>query len=241
MNTLSLALGPLKVEELHGEPHQILVLHNFASDRESNQLVKLAAPKMEAAPIGAGKSISEIRVSRNTWLEDNVSGVVDAISLRINEATGYQTARKYDECDEGREQEYEGLQVAHYSTGGHYYLHQDPIFLYTDPEHPVRLDDANFITGDRMATLMIYLSDVAGGGRTAFPRLGVAAEPSKGAAVFWRNLLPTLKSDMHLLHGGCPVLLGSKWVANKWVRSAPNIFRRQCPTNGPEWDTQRWP
>ena len=33
---------------------------------------------------------------------------------------------------------------------------------------------------------------------------------------------------MAMLHGGCPVLLGSKWVANKWVREAANIFNRRC-------------
>ena len=35
-------------------------------------------------------------------------------------------------------------------------------------------------------------------------------------------------SDMAMLHGSCPVLLGDKWVANKWVREAANVFRRRC-------------
>ena len=66
------------------------------------------------------------------------------------------------------------------------------------------------------------------GGYTAFPRLGIAIPPSKGTAVFWYNIKRSGRSDMAMLHGGCPVLLGSKWVANKWVREAANIFNRRC-------------
>ena len=36
---------------------------------------------------------------------------------------------------------------------------------------------------------------------------------------------------MHMLHGGCPVLVGSKWVANKWVREWANAFKRKCMTS----------
>ena len=66
------------------------------------------------------------------------------------------------------------------------------------------------------------------GGKTAFPRLGVSITPSKGSAVFWYNIKRSGRTDMAMLHGGCPVLLGSKWVANKWVREAANIFTRPC-------------
>lgn len=49
------------------------------------------------------------------------------------------------------------------------------------------------------------------GGFTAFPRLGAAVRPGHGDAVFWYNLLPDGSSDDNTLHGGCPVLAGSKW------------------------------
>ena len=69
---------------------------------------------------------------------------------------------------------------------------------------------------------------MARGGNTAFPRLGIAVTPTKGAAVFWHNIKRSGRTDMAMLHGGCPVLLGSKWVANKWVREAANIYHRSC-------------
>ena len=73
-----------------------------------------------------------------------------------------------------------------------------------------------------------YLSEVPLGGWTAFPRLGVAVQPRKGSAVYWHNLKRSGRSDMHMLHGGCPVILGSKWVANKWIREFANAFHNKC-------------
>ena len=37
----------------------------------------------------------------------------------------------------------------------------------------------SYNTGDRMSTLMLYLSEVTAGGYTAFPRLGVAVRSDK--------------------------------------------------------------
>ena len=66
------------------------------------------------------------------------------------------------------------------------------------------------------------------GGYTAFPRLGVAVAPVRGSAVFWHNMKRSGRSDMHMIHGGCPVLYGNKWVANKWIKEWANVFKRKC-------------
>ncbi len=124
------------------------------------------------------------------------------------------------------------FQVAHYGPGGHYYLHPDNFYPYKEPELEVRLGNLHerpeYLTGDRMATFMLYLSEVESGGLTAFPRLGVAVAPERNSGVFWHNLRASGRADMSMLHGGCPVLRGSKWVANKWVREGPNGFARPC-------------
>ena len=79
-----------------------------------------------------------------------------------------------------------------------------------------------------MSTLMFYLSSVQAGGLTVFPRLGVWSRPRPGSAVFWHNIQRDGWSDMAMLHGGCPVLLGRKIVANKWIREVANCFHRRC-------------
>jgi hypothetical protein len=55
------------------------------------------------------------------------------------------------------------------------------MFLYKEPDYLAKSIETDsgpvYLTGDRMTTFMIYLSDVSRGGWTAFPRLGVAVPP----------------------------------------------------------------
>ena len=63
--------------------------------------------------LGGSTDLSEIRTSKNTWIKDGNSDLVDQISRRINLITGLQTTRKYDEFNGGKTDEYEDLQVTH--------------------------------------------------------------------------------------------------------------------------------
>ena len=71
------------------------------------------------------------------------------------------------------------------------------------------------------------LSNLVGGG-TAFPKIGVVARHSKGSAVFWYNLHRDGGRDNLSLHGACPVVMGVKWVSNKWIREGEQVWRRPC-------------
>ncbi|KAL1467628.1 hypothetical protein MTO96_042034, partial [Rhipicephalus appendiculatus] len=52
-----------------------------------------------------------------------------------------------------------------------------------------------------------------------------------GNAAFWWNLNSDGEGEQLTKHGGCPVLYGSKWIANKWFRSNSNLFRLPCSRN----------
>ena len=84
--------------------------------------------------------------------------------------------------------------------------------------------------GQRLATVLLYLSDCAGGGDTAFKHLKIRIAPQRGnALVFW-NVIPgeagygsnRSRPHPHSLHAGMPVDEGGeKWVANLWLRARP--------------------
>ncbi|KAK1787987.1 hypothetical protein P4O66_016457, partial [Electrophorus voltai] len=89
-------------------------------------------------------------------------------------------------------------------------------------------DSYDELQGRRIATVLVYMSDVEVGGATVFPSIGAALRPKMQSAVVWYNLLKSGEEDARTLHAGCPVFLGSKWVANKWIRSRGQEFRRKC-------------
>ena len=118
-------------------------------------------------------------------------------------------------------------QVVSYGTGGHYEPHVDYFGTLADS----KWNDLYANYGDRMATLLLYLNAVKSGGATVFPHLGISLWPQKGSAVFWYNLFQNGEGDDLTEHAACPVLTGSKWVSNFWIRERGQEFIRPCNTD----------
>jgi prolyl 4-hydroxylase len=136
-------------------------------------------------------------------------GYVDRIDRRIEDVTGLDMSTA------------EQLQVVNYGIGGHYEPHYD--FARTGEDAFSALGN-----GNRVSTLLIYMSDVELGGATVFPLVGARLTPIKGAAAYWWNLKKSGEGDYSTRHAGCPVLVGSKWVCNKWIHERGQEFRRPC-------------
>lgn len=200
-NNPVLLLKPAKVEMLTVGHENLRMLRDFATPAECQALREAATARLERSVAFTGNTFSptNFRISTVAWMTEEVE-MVKRINTRIRQWTNLNLDTA------------ELLQVSNYGIGGHYEPHVD-----------FHGESRKSADGDRLATFMLYLSEVAAGGATAFPRLGARSFPKMGDAAFWINLLgDDAQGNGDTLHGACPVLSGSKWVANKWIHEQGN-------------------
>ncbi|KAM3230720.1 hypothetical protein ACQJBY_061102 [Aegilops geniculata] len=205
----------------------------FLSEAECDHLVALAEEgglqKSMVVDRLTGKSVmSQVRTSSGTFLPKKQDQVVARIEERIAAWTMLP------------QENGESIQVLRYESGQKYEPHVDFI-RHTAKGYHSR-------GGHRVATVLMYLSDVKMGGETVFPnsdaetlqpkddtwsecaRRGYAVKPVKGDAVLFFSLHPNGTTDPDSLHGSCPVIDGEKWSATKWIHVRPFDSRPRVPS-----------
>lgn len=104
----------------------------------------------------------------------------------------------------------ESIQVTRYRPGERYARH-------IDAADPI---PADWVGGNRVLTVLIYMNDVEQGGGTQFDMVTVL--PKAGRAVLFRPSDPrTGVIDQRLAHEALPPIDCEKWVAQVWVRQGP--------------------
>ncbi|KAM3238866.1 putative prolyl 4-hydroxylase 10 [Capsicum annuum] len=210
--------GDQWVEVISWEPRAV-VYHNFLSKEECEYLINLGKPHMKKSTVvdsATGKSTdSRVRTSSGTFLHRGQDKVVKTIEKRIADFT-------FIPVEHG-----EGLQILHYEVGQKY-----------EPHYDYFSDEFNTVNGgQRIATVLMYLSDVEEGGETVFPAAkgnfsevpwwnelsecgkgGLSVKPKMGDALLFWSMRPDATLDPSSLHGGCPVIKGNKWSSTKWMR-----------------------
>jgi prolyl 4-hydroxylase len=83
------------------------------------------------------------------------------------------------------------------------------------------------IYGQRIATCLMYLSDVEEGGCTSFPELKIKVPPRKGDAIVFYNCKPNGEVDPLSSHQGDLVIKGPKWVAIKLINKRLPVDNKQ--------------
>ncbi|XP_076024053.1 prolyl 4-hydroxylase subunit alpha-1-like [Genypterus blacodes] len=206
-------IGPVKQEDEWDRP-LIVRYHQVVTDAEMEKVKELAKPRLRRATVHdpqTGKlTTAHYRVSKSAWLGAHEHPVVEKINQRIEDITGLDVSTAED------------LQVANYGVGGQY----EPHFDFGRKDEPDAFEELG--TGNRIATWLFYMSDVQAGGATVFTDIGASVWPMKGTAVFWYNLFASGEGDLRTRHAACPVLLGNKWVSNKWLHERGQEFRRRC-------------
>ncbi|MCO5587165.1 hypothetical protein L7F22_041112 [Adiantum nelumboides] len=206
------------VELISWEP-RAFVYHKFLSKEECEYLISLAKPHMVKSTVvdsATGRSKdSRVRTSSGTFLVRGQDKIIREVEKRIADFT-------FIPVEQG-----EGIQILHYEVGQKYEAHYDYFHDHFNTHNG----------GQRIATLLMYLSDVEAGGETVFPsakvnsssipysndrsecgRSGLSVKPQLGDALLFWSMKPDATPDASSLHGGCPVISGNKWSATKWMR-----------------------
>uniref|UniRef100_A0A915DS95 Fe2OG dioxygenase domain-containing protein n=1 Tax=Ditylenchus dipsaci TaxID=166011 RepID=A0A915DS95_9BILA len=208
-----LRLAPFKVEIVGRNP-LVALFRNVLSNSESELIKELARPQLLRARVQNGQTgkseAAAYRVSKSAWLKETDAIVIE----RINKRSGLMTNLNMETAEQ--------LQVANYGIGGHYFPHYD--FAMKEDVNPF----GDLQTGNRIATLLFYMSQVEHGGGTVFTESKLAIQPTKNDALFWYNLHRSGDGDLRTKHAACPVLLGVKWISNKWMHERGQEFTRPC-------------
>lgn len=190
---------------------EVALYEDFLTEEEIEHIKKAAEPKLQRSMV-VGQNFqsvpSEVRTSDGAFLEVGSDEIIARIERRIAKVTGIAVENG------------EGLQVLRYAHTQEY----KPHFDFFEPSNEQERQMMQH-TGNRVGTLIFYLSDVEEGGATYFPQLKLAIHPKKGSAVWFGYMGKDGVLDMRSEHAGLPILKGEKWIATKWLRERP--FRHQ--------------
>jgi prolyl 4-hydroxylase len=220
-----------KVEQISWEPRAFL-FHNFLSEEECDHLIDLAEGRLQKSTVvdskTGGSVDSDVRTSSGTFLSHQEDEVVTRIEKRLGHVTMIP------------EENGESLQILKYINGQKYEPHTDYFHdkVNSDPSHG----------GQRIATVLMYLTTPEEGGETVFPqgahkvtgpewsecaKKGLAVKSVRGNALLFYSLHPDGREDPRSLHGSCPTLKGTKYSATKWIHVGPfNAGGRKADPTG---------
>ncbi|KAH6557550.1 hypothetical protein KP509_1Z107200 [Ceratopteris richardii] len=207
----------IRFQVLSWQP-RALYFPNFASKEKCEAIIKLAKSRLTPSSLALRKGETEentkdTRTSSGTFLiaKQDKSGSLGWVEQKMARATMVPVSHG------------EAFNVLRYEIGQKYNSHYD---FFNPAEYGPQ-------KSQRMASFLLYLSDVEEGGETMFPFegyknmdigydykecIGLKVKPRQGDALLFYSMFHNGTFDKASLHGSCPVIKGEKWVATKWIR-----------------------
>lgn len=200
---------------------RIILYEGLLTDEECDHLVSKAEPRLTRSGVvdvdnPSNEGISDIRTSYGMFFDRQEDEVISYVEKKLSEWSLIPPGHG------------EGIQVLRYANGQEYKPHFDYFF------DTVSVSNG----GNRLATILMYLSTPEEGGETVFPNVkvppeqtreagysecamdGLAVKSRKGDAVLFFSLRTEGTLDKGSLHGSCPTLKGTKYAATKWYHVA---------------------
>jgi prolyl 4-hydroxylase len=217
---------PRKVEVLSLDRPRAFLYHGFLTHEECDHLVAISRGGLHKSGVvdaeTGGSTLSDIRTSSGSFIGRGFDDITRSVERRI---------AAWSQIPEGHG---EAIQVLRYERGQEYRAHFDYFF------------HKQGMANNRIATVLLYLSDVEEGGETVFPNApappgqaaagnwsacaaqGLAVKAVKGNALLFWSMKVGGELDGGSSHAGCPVIQGEKWTATKWMHVAPaDVFDAQ--------------
>lgn len=185
---------------------RVYTIADFLTDAECAHLISRArAMHMERAKVSGGKEgvVSQGRTNAVCWVDHYADPACKRIAAKVAGLVGMPLNHA------------ERFQVIHYGKGEEYRPHFDAF----DPT--TEAGKRNWQGGgQRIITVLGYLTNVKKGGATEFPKLKIKVPPEKGKLLVFHNCeAGTVTRHPQSLHAGCPVEDGEKWAFNLWFRA----------------------
>ena len=184
-------------------PYEPVTVERCLTSAECDALMRRATPMLRRS-MTLGDVVSAVRTSEQAWLavsDDVVGPIVAKLRARAAQLVGVY-----------REDLFEPLQVVRYGPGQEYRPHYDACVVGCAEGSRIY----------RRATLLVYLNDEFEEGATHFPSVDIRVRPRRGDGELFYNVDADTGTELDAaLHAGEPVLSGTKWVANCWVRYDP--------------------
>jgi len=218
-------VGELGDDSITSIPFQVLswrpravYFPNFATAEQCESIIDVAKDGLKPSTLALRQGETEentkgIRTSSGVFVSasEDKTGTLAVIEEKIARAT--MIPRSHGEA----------FNILRYEVDQRYNSHYD---AFNPAEYGPQ-------KSQRMASFLLYLTDVEEGGETMFPFenglnmdgnygyedcIGLKVKPRQGDGLLFYSLLTNGTIDPTSLHGSCPVIKGEKWVATKWIR-----------------------
>lgn len=199
---LPLNLSYPGLKRVHDKP-PVYTVSNFLTDDECLALMQTAGPLLQRSKThaAAGSEATKGRTSLTCHLAKHVYPCP-----KFLEKIHALTKKPYGHM--------ELPQVARYASSQRYVEHYDGVDPHTEAGRSFCASG-----GQRVATVLVYLNEVAEGGCTHFKRLDLSINPVKGTALVFFPGFMNGELDTDALHAGMPAV-DTKFVSQVWIRQS---------------------
>ena len=180
------------------------LVQDVLTQEECAAIIEKALPKFTRSTVVGTDVPSDTRTSDTAWIPKS-----DPHARKVLERACELAGKTIDYCED--------LQIVRYTPGTYYKEHHDS--CCDDSTHCSLFEKRS---GQRVATLLVYLNNDFTDGETFFPTLNEKMKADTGSGIFFR---PMGKDDARChpkaLHAGLPVGSGVKYACNAWIREKP--------------------